>query len=82
MYFLFSYLMRLWRRRRGAHTPAAESSAGEAPAIATPGTAVRPPLTGRPDGPSAASRGPLSLLLHQASYDLRISARELRDGAI
>jgi len=78
MYFLFKYLMRLWRRREGAGSPAAEGSAAGAPAMAAPGPAVRPPLRGRPDGPSAASRGPLSLLLHQASYDLRISARNPR----
>lgn len=37
-----------------------------------------PPLTMRSDGPSAASRGPMVLLFHQAAYDLRISFRNPR----
>jgi ABC-2 type transport system permease protein len=78
MYFLSKYLMRLWRQRRDTASPAPASSAGEAPAIAGPETVVTPPLSGRPTGLSAASRGALSLLLHQASYDLRFSARNPR----
>ena len=67
MFLLSRYLMRLWRERR------ARQDAGEKP-MATAGSSE----TQREDGPSAASRGPLALLGHQALYDLKISLRNPR----
>lgn len=69
MYFLVKRLMRAWRARQ-----AQRSELASEPATATG------PLGGsiREDGPSAASRGVLALLLHEALYDLRISLRNPR----
>ena len=61
-------LWRWWRQRRPA---------GSALAISVPAVAL-PRARARPAGPSPASRGPLAVLLHEASYDVRVSFRNPR----
>jgi ABC-2 type transport system permease protein len=80
MYFLIKRLIRMWQARkaqREAATPpvAAQDSHEDDSAAAT-----TVELSGAPreDGRSAASRGPLALLLHEALYDLKISVRNPR----
>jgi ABC-2 type transport system permease protein len=69
MYFLIKRLLRSWRGRQAQRAELASvSAAAVAESSGTP----------RLDGPSAASRGTLALLLHEALYDLRISARNPR----
>ncbi|HTW12957.1 MAG TPA: hypothetical protein VME01_09450, partial [Solirubrobacteraceae bacterium] len=81
MYFLFKYLMRVWRQRQAQRaaaeggTPLAGAEAARQPA---PVTAAGPSGAPRADGPSAASRGPLAVLAHQARYDLKTSLRNPR----
>src|SRR5579875_3557989 len=69
MYFLIKRLIRMWRARQ-----AQRAALQPAPAAATAGFSGTP----REDGRSAASRGPLALLLHETLYDLKISARSPR----
>jgi ABC-2 type transport system permease protein len=76
---LILWLIRKWRERQAAKAAAlvtsapADAVAGEpAPAVAAP---TAPP---RVDGPSAASRGALMVLAHEALYDLKISWRSPR----
>ena len=80
MFLLFRYLLKLWRRRQ---TPGATATTDTAPtaerptaarATATALTATAPTTT----RPSAAARGPLALLAHQASYDTLASLRNPR----
>ena len=67
MFFLIKRLMRLWRARQLRAAPAdAGIAAGAGAANVTA------------DGPSAAARGPLAMVLHEAGYDLRISLRSPR----
>ena len=69
MYYLIKRLLRMWRARaaqRATQTPV--------PAAAPVGFSGTPPEDGR----SAASRGPLALLLHEGLYDLKISVRNPR----
>jgi ABC-2 type transport system permease protein len=72
MYFLIRRLLRMWRERQ-AQKAAAAPIAPAAPAVQTSA-----PAAARRDGPSASSRGPLALLLHEAAYDLKISLRSPR----
>ncbi len=65
-------LIRMWQRRQAQKTAAAPASTAE------PAVSFSAPAAPRPDGPSAASRGPLALLLHEALYDLKISLRSPR----
>ena len=68
-------LIRWWRKRQADKAAALNTAAAvaeEAPLSTTP---TAPP---RIDGRSAASRGPLMLLMHEALYALRISARNPR----
>lgn len=67
MFLLSRYLMRAWRRRK------ARRGAGDEPVATAEFSGTQ-----REDGPSAASRGPLALLGHQALYDLKISLRNPR----
>jgi ABC-2 type transport system permease protein len=74
---LIMYLIRWWRRRqaeRAAATPGAVVESPTAPAAAVAGSGAVP----RVDGRSAASRGAFALLLHEALYDIKISARNPR----
>jgi ABC-2 type transport system permease protein len=54
---LFQWILRLWRERRGG--------------TAEPGEPATFRPTPAPTGLTAAARGPLALVLHQARYDLR-----------
>jgi ABC-2 type transport system permease protein len=72
MYFLIKRLIRIWRERQAQS--AAPVTAG-AEGVAMHASA---PVAPRADGPSAASRGTLALLLHEALYALKISARNPR----
>jgi len=72
MYFLIKRLIRIWRQRQAQRATLAVAPAQEAV------MSVSPPSAPRADGPSASSRGMLALLLHEALYDLRISARNPR----
>lgn len=77
-------LIRMWRRRQAQRAAAAQAANPETTAGATGvneaeammSTSASAPA--RKDGPSAASRGALALLLHEALYDLKISARNPR----
>ncbi|HWD69371.1 MAG TPA: ABC transporter permease [Solirubrobacteraceae bacterium] len=69
-------LIRMWRRRQ-AEKAAALAAATPAPTEEAPLSPL-PATPPRADGPSAASRGPLRLLAHEALYDLKISARNPR----
>jgi ABC-2 type transport system permease protein len=70
MVWLVKYLLRLWRGRSpGSH----RSDAAETPVPAAGATE----LSGT-RGPSAAFRGPVALLAHQARYDIRASLRNPR----
>ena len=83
MFLLFRYLRRAWQRRQAA---GAASSAAVYPSTAAEQTATgsdpaHSELSGgerRPSGPSAAARGPLVLLAHQARYELKASFRNPR----
>ncbi|HWE59270.1 MAG TPA: ABC transporter permease [Solirubrobacteraceae bacterium] len=75
MYFLIKRLLRMWRERQSQKDAAAPPTAP--PAAAAPSNSS-PPAAPRVDGPSASSRGPLALLLHEALYDIKISARNPR----
>jgi ABC-2 type transport system permease protein len=69
MFFLIKRLLRLRRERQAQRAELAPvSAAAVAESSGTP----------RTDGPSAASRGILALLLHEALYDLKISSRNPR----
>jgi ABC-2 type transport system permease protein len=70
MFMLIKYLMRLWRERnpRPKRLAAAEATIPTAGAIERRGTTK----------PSAASRGVVALLVHQARYDIRASLRNPR----
>lgn len=70
MYFLIKRLIRWWQGRQAAVVPTAVATEP----VATEGFSGTP----REDGPSAASRGALALLLHEALYDLKISLRSPR----
>ena len=75
---LIMYLIRWWRRRqaaRAAVTSGAVVESPAAPAAAVAGSGAVP----RVDGRSAASRGAFALLLHEALYDIKISARNPRE---
>lgn len=72
---LILYLIRWWRRRQAEKAAVLGTSAPADSVSTTPEAPVVPP---RPDGRSAASRGPLALLLHEALYDLKISVRNPR----
>lgn len=79
MYFLIKRLIRMWRQRQAQRPAATEASAVPTEAAAVPAEATRGlSAAPRQDGPSASSRGPLALLLHEALYDLKISARDPR----
>ena len=71
MYYLSKRLIRMWRARRAQRVT---------PATAAPAVAEAQVVSGTPrdDSQSAASRGPLALLLHEAIYDLKISLRNPR----
>jgi ABC-2 type transport system permease protein len=76
VYFLIKYLIRLFQRRK-ANAQASESSPDSVGEPAA--SAVRPARARRsPSGPSAASRGPLALLAHQARYDVMTGLRNPR----
>jgi ABC-2 type transport system permease protein len=81
MFLLINYLIKLWKRRLAGKeevAPGAEAASVEAarrPGAASPAC---PRVAAIKDGPSAAARGPLAMLLHQAAYDLRISLRNPR----
>ena len=66
MYYLSKRLIRMWRARQAQR--AKPIAAADAVFSGTP----------REDTRSAASRGPLALLLHEAIYDLKISMRNPR----
>jgi ABC-2 type transport system permease protein len=70
MFLLSKYLIRAWRRRQAQR-------AVNAAAAGRPSTPSAPPAVEQ-DGPSAASRGPLMLLAHQAKNDLKIAVRNPR----
>ena len=72
---LILYLIRWWRRRQAEKAAVLGTSAPADSVNTTPEALAGPP---RLDGPSAASRGPLALLLHEALYDLKISVRNPR----
>jgi ABC-2 type transport system permease protein len=72
---LIMYLIRWWRRRQAEKAAALGTSA---PADVVSDTPEAPVGSPRLDGRSAASRGPLALLLHEALYDLKISVRNPR----
>ena len=72
MYFLIKRLIRMWRQRqaqRALLSPACVASEEATAAVSK---------ISRGDGRSASSRGLLALLLHEALYDLKISARNPR----
>jgi ABC-2 type transport system permease protein len=81
MYFLIRRLLRVWRQRQAERALAAAGGSDVAddvvPDADAAATAV---ISGSPreDGRSAASRGTLALLMHEALYALRISARNPR----
>jgi len=72
MYFLTKRLIRMWRARQAQRAAAATAVTTES-VVNTP-----PPTRPRDDGRSAASRGPLAMVLHEALYDLKISLRNPR----
>ena len=66
MYYLTKHLIRMWRARQAQRVePAAAAT------LVSSGTP-------REDPRSAATRGPLALLMHEAIYDLKISLRNPR----
>ena len=70
MYFLIKRLIRMWQARQAQRAALAPASVT---AVAAPTLAATPPdasRSARQDGRSAASRGPLALLLHEAFVDL------------
>jgi ABC-2 type transport system permease protein len=70
MFLLFGYLMRVWRRRKPAGDADTTGGGRNAPAVQ--------PRPSGPTGPTAAARGPLALLLHQARFDTLASMRNPR----
>lgn len=81
MYFLTKYLMRKWRQRQAARATLSSGGAPEAAGAGGDSSAAAPALpsgAARVDGPSAASHGPLAVVLHQAAYDIRIAMRNPR----
>jgi ABC-2 type transport system permease protein len=67
MYYLTKRLIRMWQARQAQRA----KPAAAAPTVVFSGTP-------RKDPPSAASRGLLPVLLHEAIYDLKISVRNPR----
>jgi ABC-2 type transport system permease protein len=80
MYFLIKRLIRMWQARKAQRETAAPAVAAEDSAEGDSAAATTVEFSGTPreDGRSAASRGPLALLLHEALYDLKISVRNPR----
>jgi ABC-2 type transport system permease protein len=72
---LILHLIRWWRRRQAEKAAALGLTM---PAEAAGDGAQQPAPTRRLDGPSAASHGPLALVLHEALYDIKIASRNPR----
>jgi ABC-2 type transport system permease protein len=69
MYFLIKFLIRKWQARQ------AEGMSVDGDVAVARAHAAR---RSHDDGPSAAERGPLALILHQVKYDVLISLRNPR----
>ena len=78
MYFLIKRLIRIWQARQAQRAAAAAVASGAESTEPAPAATLMFSGTPREDPPSAASRGALVLLLHEALYDLRISLRNPR----
>jgi ABC-2 type transport system permease protein len=79
MYFLIKRLIRIWQARQAERSAVAAAAVlGDESAEPAPAASLVFSGTPREDPPSAASRGALALLLHEALYDLRISLRSPR----
>jgi ABC-2 type transport system permease protein len=74
MYYLTKRLIRMWQARRAQRAVLAVPT----PVMAAPTLVAVSGTQRRQDSASAASRGPLPLLLHEAIYDLKISLRNPR----
>jgi ABC-2 type transport system permease protein len=78
MYFLIKRLIRMWQARQAQRAALAPASVTAVAAPALTAATSDTSRSARQDGRSAASRGPLALLLHEALYDLKISVRNPR----
>jgi ABC-2 type transport system permease protein len=79
MFLLVRYLLRWWRGRQagaGSQPAGSDSSSAVAGRPSAPRVVDSEPHS--PPGRSAAARGPLALLVHQARYDLLTSLRNPR----